>query len=162
MALNNSMLSCCLSYFWGILAVLCLGLPDFLLPSIPYIPPAKNTINAPSRVPGDSLFPNSQMLNKRLTNFRTFNTIVTVRADTAEARRLTPRMHAYCVKTFKTRYASWLGMYTRSRPFWKSNGRFENDSGDGIPNGGEAASLLNCLLIEGKNGRNNGNARRWE
>ena len=87
--------SCFLSYFWGILAALCLGLPDFLFPSKPYIPPAKNTMNAPSRVPGDNLLPNSQILNKRLISFRTLRTMVTVSADTAEARRLTPRMHAY-------------------------------------------------------------------
>ena len=37
---------------------------------------------------------------------------------------------------------------------------FEKDSGDGMPKGGEAANLINCLLIDGKNGKNRGNASR--
>ena len=65
-----------------------LALPELLDPSNPYIPPAKKTMNAPIKVPGANLFPNSQMLNKRLTSFRTLSTMVTVRADDAEARRL--------------------------------------------------------------------------
>lgn len=141
---------------------LCLERPELLLPSNPYMPPAKNTMNAPTRVPGDSLFPNNQILNSRLTSFRTFNTIVTVRAEAADARRLTPLMHAYCVKTFRTRYASWLGIYILFIPFWKSKGRLENDSWVGIPNGGDAASFINCRRIDGMNGMNNGRARRCE
>lgn len=82
----------------------CLLLPaPFLPPSNPYIPPAKNTINAPTIVPGASRFPNSHILSNKLTSFRTFNTMVTVSADAAEAKRLTPRMQAYCVRTFMTR-----------------------------------------------------------
>jgi hypothetical protein len=81
----------------------CLDLPELLDPSSPYIPPEKKTIKAPINVPGASLFPNSHILRSRLTNFLTFKTIVTVRADDAEAKRFTPRMHAYCVKTFITK-----------------------------------------------------------
>ncbi len=142
--------------------VLCLALPEFLFPSSPYMPPAKNTINAPISVPGDSLFPNNQILNKRLTSFRTFSTIVTVNADAADARRFTPRMQAYWVNTFMTRYASWLGIRMVVRPFCSSGGRFEIDSYAGNPKGGEAASLENCLAIDGKKGMNSGSESRCE
>jgi hypothetical protein len=108
--------------------VLCLALPEFLDPSNPYIPPAKKTMKAPIRVPAANLFPNSQMLNNRLTNFRTLSTIVTVSADDAEARRFTPRMHAYCVRTFMTRYTSWLGRCMAPKPFWTSAGRWVIES----------------------------------
>lgn len=74
---------------------LCLCLPELFDPSNPYIPPAKNTMHAPTNVPGDNLLPNNQMLSSRLANFLTFNTIVTVSAETAEASRLTPRIQAY-------------------------------------------------------------------
>jgi hypothetical protein len=83
---------------------LCRALPFMPFPlSNEYIPPAPNTITAPSRVPGDNLFPNSQILISRLTSFRTFKTIVTDSAEAVAASRLTPRMHAYCVRTFTTR-----------------------------------------------------------
>jgi hypothetical protein len=86
---------------------LCLALPPMPFPpSREYIPPAPNTMTAPTSVPGDNLFPNSQILNSKLTSFRTFKTIVTVKADAVAASKLTPRMHAYCVKTFMTKYAS--------------------------------------------------------
>lgn len=141
---------------------LCLGLPDDLEPSNPYIPPAKNTMNAPTNVPGDSLLPNNQILSKRLTNFLTFNTMVTVSAEAAEARRLTPRIQAYWVNTFMTRYASWLGRWTLSSPFCNFGARFKSLLEVGRPNGVEAASWSNCLFIEGRNGMKSGSASKCE
>ena len=89
----------------------------FCPPSSVYSPPAKKVMNAPKRVPGESLFPKSQILKSRLISFLTFRTIVTVNADAAEARRLTPRMQAYWVRTFITRKASWLGICILAKPF---------------------------------------------
>lgn len=87
------------------LAVTGLSLPLGPL-SNEYIPPALKTIVAPMSVPNDSLLPNNQMLSSKLTSFRTLRTMVTVNAEDADARRLTPRMQAYWVNTLTTRYAS--------------------------------------------------------
>ena len=146
------------------LLILALGLRAALLPSIfkPYNPPAKNTTHAPNNVPGDNLFPNSHMLNSRLINFLTFRTMVTVSAEAAEARRLTPRIQAYCVNTFMTKYASCRGMFILSIPLCRSKGNFDRISWFGKLNAGEAANFKNCLSIPGKNGMKSGSARRCE
>ena len=117
-------------------------------------------MKAPRKVPDDSLFPNNHILNNRLTNFRMFSTSVTVNADDAEARRLTPRIQAYWVKTFRTRYASWLGMLIVFSTFCSSTGAFESDSYFGMPNGGDAANRRNCVHIDGRNGIKRGSERR--
>lgn len=80
-----------------------------LLESNVYNAPPPNTSNAPITVPTAKEFPNSQMLRSRLTSFRILRTIVTVKAEDAAASKLTPRMHAYCVKMFAATLASWLG-----------------------------------------------------
>lgn len=69
-------------------------------------------MTAPSNVPEASWLPNSQILRSRLTSFRILRTIVTVRAVDAAAKRLTPRMQAYCVRTLVMRKMIWLGTMT--------------------------------------------------
>ena len=50
----------------------------------------------------------------------------------------------------------------RSNPFRKSGGSAESFSDVGRPNGVDAASWKNRLLIDGRNGMNRGKASRWE
>ncbi|TDZ22136.1 hypothetical protein Cob_v005218 [Colletotrichum orbiculare MAFF 240422] len=57
------------------------------------------TMTAPISVPAARRFPNSQILKRRLTSLRIFKTMVTVSADETAAKRFTPRMQAYCVRT---------------------------------------------------------------
>ena len=142
---------------------LCLAFPPMPFPpSKEYIPPAPNTIIAPSSVPVDNLFPNNQILKSRLTSFRTFRTIVTVRADAVAASKLTPLIQAYCVKTLMTKYASWLGICIRLIPSCRPVGRSDSgiDRVHGNISGADAASSRNCLSIEGKKGKKSGSERK--
>lgn len=83
-----------------------------LCPSQVQIPALPNTATAPTDTPSGRLFPNSQMLANRLTNFRTLRAIVTPTADVRAARMLTPRMQTYCVRAFNTRLTMCFGIVT--------------------------------------------------
>ena len=68
-----------------------------------------NTMTAPKRTPGGSLFPNSQRLTHRLTNFLTLSAMETPSADVLALRALTPRMQANCVPAFRARFKTCFG-----------------------------------------------------
>lgn len=83
-----------------------------------------------------------------------FRTMVTVRADEAAARRLTPRIQAYWVSTLVARKMSWLGTCSLSDT--------SEDRGVERPSGELAARRRRVRAMEGAKGRNKGSERIWE
>ena len=71
-----------------------------------------NTMTAPKMTPGGNLFPNSQRLTHKLTNFLTLSVMETPSADVLALRALTPRMQANCVPAFKARLKTCFGSAT--------------------------------------------------
>ena len=90
----------------------CLSFFPILWPSQAQMLVLPNTMTAPKRTPGGSLFPKSQRLTHRLTSFLTLSAMETPSADVLALRALTPRIQANCVPAFSARLKTCFGSAT--------------------------------------------------